>query len=62
MNDKKNCNQSKDKNKKKDHFDRIFPPVNDPPVPNRAHTEMKLEFPPEREINIPAEFRFGDRE
>lgn len=23
------------------------PPVTDPPVPNRAHTEMRTEFPPE---------------
>ena len=22
-------------------------PVSDPPVPNRAHTEMRTEFPPE---------------
>ena len=25
----------------------IDPPVSDPPVPNRAHTEMRSEFPPE---------------
>ncbi len=24
-----------------------FPIVNDPPVPNRAHTEMRKDFPPE---------------
>ncbi len=24
-----------------------FPIVNDPPVPNRAHTEMRAEYPPE---------------
>ena len=24
-----------------------FPVVNDPPVPNRAHTEMRKDFPPE---------------
>ena len=23
------------------------PPVSDPPVPNRAHTEMRSDFPPE---------------
>ena len=24
-----------------------FPIVSDPPVPNRAHTEMRVDFPPE---------------
>ena len=27
--------------------DPVHPPVSDPPVPNRAHTEMRTEFPPE---------------
>ena len=34
------------KNNKKNQdllFKEIFPPKNDPPVPNRAHTQMKAE-------------------
>ena len=27
--------------------DPAFPIVNDPPVPNRAHTELRKDFPPE---------------
>ena len=27
--------------------DPVHPPVSDPPVPNRARTEMRTEFPPE---------------
>ena len=27
--------------------DPVFPIVNDPPVPNRAHTEMRVDYPPE---------------
>ncbi len=25
----------------------VHPPVTDPPVPNRAHTELRTSFPPE---------------
>lgn len=31
----------------RDIDDPAFPIVNDPPVPNRAYTEMKRDFPPE---------------
>lgn len=27
--------------------DPVHPRVDDPPVPNRAHTEMRTDFPPE---------------
>lgn len=27
--------------------DPVFPIVNDPPVPNRAHTEMRVDYPSE---------------
>ena len=27
--------------------DPVHPPVSDPPVPNRAHTELRADFPPE---------------
>ena len=31
----------------RDVEDPAFPIVNDPPVPNRTHTEMRKDFPPE---------------
>ena len=31
----------------RDVDDPAFPIVNDPPVPNRAYTEMRKDFPPE---------------
>lgn len=41
----KNTVEIKNPNRKKE--DPTHPVVSDPPVPNRAHTEMRTEFPPE---------------
>ena len=44
----KNSTASPEKtDKKRQKTDPVHPPVSDPPVPNRAHTEMRTEFPPE---------------
>lgn len=46
---KQNSNSLPSQNDGKDpkHPDPAHPTVSDPPVPNRAHTEMTVEFPPE---------------
>ena len=44
---KKEPSSRAENQKRQPATDPTHPPVSDPPVPNRAHTEMRTEFPPE---------------